>query len=102
METKYDIIGKAAAVVVAAGFMTIASALIVLGCTFLPLIGILAALPLMFLSLHILTLNPQVYATAREQTTSANAYLELESFCPWPPLEGFCPWPPGVGRQETA
>jgi len=93
METKYDIIGKAAAVVVAAGLMTVASALVVLGCTFLPLIGILAALPVMFLSLHFLTLNPKVYATAHGQSPSANAYLELESFCPWPPV---------LSRQETA
>jgi hypothetical protein len=85
METTYGIIDRAAGVVVAADFMTVASIFVVIGCTFLPVIGILAALPVMGISLHLLKLRPEVGEAAAEESM-VTVLLEYEHCCPWPPV----------------
>jgi hypothetical protein len=85
MKTTNGIIDKAAGVVVAAGFMTVASMFVVIGCTFLPVIGILAALPVMGISLHFLKLRPDVGEAVVDERT-VTVFLEYEHCCPWPPV----------------
>jgi len=84
METRYSMIDKAARVIVAAGFVTIAAMLVVVGCTFLPVIGILAALPVMAISLHFLRMAPRVLETGNEER-AAYGYREQGNYCSWPP-----------------
>jgi hypothetical protein len=86
MENRYIMVDRAAGVVVAMVLLVIGLMLIVLGCTFLPMIGILAALPVMAISLQFLTLKPEFRVQAEEESVGepAMACIEYESWCPWP------------------
>jgi hypothetical protein len=101
MNRGYAIIERAASVVVAAAFMVIGLLLMVLGVTFLPAFGILAALPLMGISLHFLSLRPELSVAHAEKRAPAIIYLEHEDHCPWPPVS-CCPWPLVPCFQEAA
>jgi hypothetical protein len=102
METRYSIIEKSAGVLVAVGFMTIAMMFIALGCTFLPVIGILAALPTMAISLHFLALNPKVLAPAHDPRQVVTDDQEHATYCPWPPQQAFCSWPQNIAQGDAA
>ncbi len=67
MENRYSMVDRAAGVVVAMVLLVIGLMLIVLGSTFLPVIGILAALPVMAISLQFLTLKPELRVQAEEE-----------------------------------
>jgi hypothetical protein len=86
MEKRYSKLDRAAGVVVAMALLVIGLLLIVLGSTFLPVIGILAALPVMAISLHFLTLTPEVHARLDQQRAAepVGICIEHETWCPWP------------------
>jgi hypothetical protein len=86
MEKRHSILDRAAGVVVAMAFLVIGMMLIVLGSTFLPVIGILAALPVMAMSLRFLTLKPELHARLDEQRAvePVGICIEHETWCPWP------------------
>jgi len=95
MENRYSMLDRLAGLVVAMGFLVIGLMLIVLGSTFLPVIGILAALPVMAISLHFLTLKPELRVRLEEQSA-----VELVDVCI--EHETWCPWPQPAGPQEAA
>ena len=78
---------KLACKVVAMAFMIIGFFMMVLGVTFLPGIGLLIALPIMWLSIYFLYPEVELAGSyqAAAETPSANVQVELELWCPWPP-----------------
>jgi len=76
-------------------FLVIGLMLIVLGSTFLPVIGILAALPVMAVSLHFLTLKPELRVRLEEQSAVEPVGVCIEH-------ENWCPWPQPAVQQEAA
>jgi hypothetical protein len=86
MEIRCSRLDRAAGVVLAMVFMVIGLMLIVLGSTFLPVIGILTALPVMAISLHFLTLKPDLRVCLEEQRAvePVGVCIEHENWCPWP------------------
>jgi hypothetical protein len=86
MEKKPSILDRAATVVVAAAFFLIGFFLLMLGVTFLPVIGILTALPIMWLALRFL--SPAVTISRAYEQAAVVVYAEHEAWCPWPPVCG--------------
>ena len=87
MEKKPGMCDRIACKVVAMAFIIIGLCTMVLGVTFLPGIGLVIALPIMWLSLGFL--YPEVEITEAseeaEETPAAAVQIELELCCPWPP-----------------
>ena len=90
MEKHLTILHRAASVVVAVAIMAVGFLLLVLGLTFLPVIGILAGIPVMALSLSFLFPKVRV-----EETRTAEVAVCDET-------EGECPWPPAYSRPESS
>ena len=86
MEKQLSILDRAAVVVVATAFFLIGFFLLMLGVTFLPVIGIIAALPMMWLALRFL--SPAVAISRADEQAAGTAYVEHEAWCPWPPVCG--------------
>ncbi len=95
MEKRCSLMDRAAGVVVAMVFLVIGLMLIVLGSTFLPVIGILAALPVMAISLHFLTLKPELRVCAEAESVAEPAVVRIEQ-------DTWCPWPQPAIQQEAA
>ena len=55
MEKRINVLEKLAGMVIGFALMTVGFIFLVLGVTFLPLVGIVIALPVMFLSMHFLS-----------------------------------------------
>ena len=81
MEKDLTILHRAASVVVAVAVMAVGFLLVVLGLTFLPVIGILIGIPVMGLSLSFLFPKVRVEESA---PVEAEAINEADTLCPWP------------------
>jgi len=86
MKRKPSILDRAAVVVVSAAFFLIGFFLLLLGVTFLPVIGIVTALPMMWLALRFL--SPAVTIGRAHEQAAVTVYVEHEAWCPWPPVCG--------------
>jgi hypothetical protein len=92
MEKKPGMCDKLACKVVAMAFIIIGLGMMVLGVTFLPGIGLLIALPIMWLSICFLYPEEDLSESHEEAAEKASAivYEEREYWCPWPPIPS-CP-----------
>lgn len=73
---------RAASLVVGVSLVVMGFGLIVLGVTFLPVIGIFAGIGLMSLSVYFF--NPKVLEVSQEDEVAC-FYEEDKSWCQWPP-----------------
>ena len=92
MEKKSGMCDKLACKVVAMAFIIIGLGMMVLGVTFLPGIGLLIALPIMWLSVSFLYPEVELSESHEEAAEKASVivYEEREYWCPWPPIPS-CP-----------
>lgn len=81
MEKGLNVLNRIAYGVVAVAIMVVGLLLLVLGLTFLPVIGILTGLPVLALSFSLLF--PAVRVEERGEADAADAE-RLETLCPWP------------------
>jgi hypothetical protein len=88
-ERLHTIIERVYGLVVGASFAVAGFALVVLGLTFLPVIGILAGIPLISLSVYFMRMSPVV-----EETIEG---AEGEKWCSWSPFT--CPWSPAMNKR---
>jgi|GEM_PF-836467 len=72
MKKQISLTERLAGMVVSAALMTVGLIFMVLGVTFLPIVGILIAVPVMFLSLHFLTPRVEIAPAIEEYATEVN------------------------------
>jgi hypothetical protein len=82
METRH-LIERLSGLVVGAAFIMVGIFMVVLGLTWLPVIGILFAIPIMSLSLRFLFPIVEVH-TAKDDGLHAD-FGKQANWCPWPP-----------------
>ncbi len=79
---------RAASMILAVAFSIIGFLMMLLGVTFLPIIGILAALPVMGLALYFLNPELGVIEETKEahEWPDAVVHVQHADCCPWPPI----------------
>ena len=80
MNALSELANRLASMVIGMALALVAFIFIVLGITFLPVIGLLMAIPVMWMSFCFL--NPKL----RVETVAEESYEESFCYCTWPPV----------------